>query len=446
MNNIARLAFPTIVVTFLLAHAASAQIPNQEPYPQTTSKKGIQIQMVDDAISLGIQHATLNVNLTRLIDLKGNRRGPRWTVDGTEYAFSPALVKHLDDQVKRLSDQGIVVTLILLTYASGEPDRDQLMLHPDYAAGEKATGPIGMFNTTTAEGRQALEACIEFLAHRYSSDRGHGRVWGYICGNEVNSHWHWANMGHATPDQVVTQYERAVRLIHKAVRKCSANARVYISLEHWWNQRYPHGDSSQTLPGRELIDRFASQVKKLGDFDWDVAYHPYPAPLLKPRFWLDEKFSLHSFETPCITFRNLEVLTDYLQQKPMLFEGKPRRVILSEQGFHCDESRPNGEAEQAAAFALAYKKVESLPGIDAFILHRHVDHAHEGALKVGLWTRKPGSICEPDQKRKIYKVFKAAGTPEEDEAFAFALPIVGAKDWSEALQNLMHDQESKTGK
>lgn len=414
----------------------NAQTPNIDPFPQPPNKKGLQVQMIDDAIELGVHHAALNVDLTHFIDPTGQENGPKWTVNGKQFSFSPGQVTALDAQVKPLSDRQIVISLILLTYASGDPKRNELMLHPRYAKGEKMAGPIGMFNTTTPDGTDALEACIEFLAERYSSDHGHGRVWGYICGNEVNSHWFWANMGHATPDEVITEYERAVRLIHKSVRKSSREARVYLSLEHFWNERYPAGSATQSLGGREFLDRFAAKARQNGDFDWHLAHHPYPEPLTDPRFWKDERHSAHSPQAECVTFRNLEVLMDYLQQDQLKFEGKARRVILSEQGFHCNEQRPQGELEQAAAYALAYKTVAKLPGIDAFILHRHTDHAQEGGLNLGLWTNKPGQICTPDRKRKMYEVFQAAGTPDEQQVFEFALPIIGAANWDEALRSL----------
>ncbi len=420
----------------LLAPVAVTAEPNEDPFPTPPNKKGLQVQMVDDAIALGIQHAALNVDLTNLIDPSGQQNGPKWTVNGKDYTFSASWVAGLDATVKQLSDRKIVVTLILLTYATSDPKKSELMLHPRYARGEQNTGPIAMFNTTTPAGAEALQASVEFLANRYSSDQGHGRVWGYICGNEVNSHWFWSNMGHATPDEVITEYERAVRVIHTAVRKFSRHARAYLSLDHYWNIRYGAGDDTQCIGGKEFLDRFAAKARQNGNFDWHLAYHPYPEPLPDPRFWLDDVHSAHNDRANCVTFRNLDVLTDYLKRNEMRFEGKSRRVILSEQGLHCDESRPQGELEQAAAYALAYKKVETLPTIDAFILHRHVDHEQEGVL-LGLWAAKPGQICVPDRKRKMYEVFQAAGTSDENRAFAFALPIIGAANWNEALQNLM---------
>lgn len=410
-----------------------------EPFPVTKTIKGLQVQMLDDAITLGVEHAALNVDLTRFIDPSGKAGGPSYTRNGQTWHFAPHAVAHLDERVKPLSDKGVVVYLILLTYASGDKPLDQIMIHPDYAWGQKHTGPISMFNLTTPESTDWLRACIEFIAQRYSREQGHGRVWGYISGNEVNSHWHWANMGEAPAGQVIAAYERSTRLIHEAVRRFSQSARVYISLDHFWHQRYAISSDRQAIGGREFLERFAARVKEEGDFDWHLAHHPYPEPLTDPRFWLDTRYSRQALDAHSITFRNLDVLTDFMQQEPLLYQGEPRRIILSEQGFHCVESRQTGELEQAAAYALAYKKVNSLPGIDAFILHRHTDHAREGGLNLGLWTNKKGEICTPDRKRLMYEVFQKAGTPEEATAFEFALPVIGSQSWEEALEKLKVD-------
>ena len=65
------------------------------------------------------------------------------------------------------------------------------------------------------------------------------------------------------------------------------------------------------------------------------------------------------------------------------------------------------------------------PGIDSFILHRHVDHGHEGGLLLGLWTKKDGTVFEPDRKKLIYEVFRLADTDQWEAAFEFAKPIIG---------------------
>jgi hypothetical protein len=134
--------------------------------------------------------------------------------------------------------------------------------------------------------------------------------------------------------------------------------------------------------------------------------------------------------TPRITFKNIELLPDYFARRELLFEGRPRRIILSEQGFHTPKGT-NGETLQAAAYAYAYKKIESIPGIDAFILHRHVDNAHEGGLLLGLRGMTPNGT-ESRPRKKSWEVFRAADTAEWERAFEFALPVIGLKEWPQS--------------
>jgi len=231
-------------------------------------------------------------------------------------------------------------------------------------------------------------------------------------------------------EEFADDYLRTVRLAHTAIRKESAWARVYISLEHHWNIRYAAGDDQQAFPGRAFLDYFASRARAGGDVDWHIAFHPYPENLFEPRFWHDQSATTNVLTSPRITFKNLELLPAYLCRPELLFHGEPRRIILSEQGFHTPAGL-TGETNQAAAFCYAYKKIERLDGIDAFILQRHLDNVHEGGLLFGLRSNQP-QAGEAHPKKLIYECFRAADTPEWEKSFAFALPVVGLSRWEDA--------------
>lgn len=398
-----------------------------EEYPRAISKKGLQVEIVDDALALGVKHAALNFDLARLFDPMGASENPAWEFGGKTHRFRQSYLEQMDGQIRALSERGVLVHLIVLVYASPDAAVNRVLLHPGYST--NAPNRLSAFNTASEDGRQWFSAAMEFLAERWSRpDRQHGRVVGYILGNEVNSHWWWSNMGRVTMEEFAEDYLRTVRLAHQAIRRQSSWARVYLSLEHHWNIRYPAGDERQAFSGRVFLDYFARRAREQGDFDWHLAFHPYPENLFEPRFWNDASARMTP-DTPRITFKNLAVLTEYLRRPELLLGGRPRRVILSEQGFHTPDGA-DGETIQAAAYCYAYKKVEALEGIDAFILHRHVDHDHEGGLWLGLRRNKPAG-GEPRPKKKIYACFRAADTEEWEDAFEFALPRIGLKSWSE---------------
>jgi len=405
-----------ILVAVVFSITASAAEP--------LSKKGLQVQMTDDALALGIKHAALNVNLAAFFDMAGAADSFKYESGGREYFFRKKSVEAID--VKRLSDAGVRVNLILLNYASGDPRVDAMMRPPGV---KEAPNKLFGFNTMTPEGIAALQACSEFLAQRFSREDGaFGKVAGYIVGNEVNAHWEWYNIGEAPMETVAAEYHRALRIVHTAVRKVSKTARVYISMEHHWTVR-GGANEKRYCSGRALLDELTKLSRKEGDFDWHVGFHPYPENLFEPRTWKD-KAALPNADSPKITFRNIEQLVAYLRRPELLCNGEARRIILSEQGFHSPDG-PDGELAQAAGYCYAWRKIVNLDGVDAFILHRHVDHNAEGGLRLGLWKRKADSIATPDQKKRIYEVFRAADTPEWASAFEFALPIIGIKSWDE---------------
>ena len=417
-----------LLLTSLCLSSMAGAAPDPTPYPATSSPKGIQVQMIPDALELGIHHATLNIRLNALLTpAKEAKPGqPTASADGFTFAINQKSVEAMDRQIKPLSDKGVVVTLIITTVRSPDERIRKLTIHPK---ADPVKGITMAADTVTPEGRACYKALTDFIARRWSAaDAKHGRVWGWIVSNEVNSHHEWHQMGPATAEEVAQQYEDQVRIAWESLRRHSANARVYLSMEHNWAAKN-HRDPLQACPGRTLLELFAKRARERGDFDWNLAFHPYPSNLRDPRTWLD-KVSFND-NTPKVTFKNLEVLIKKLATPEMLYAGKPRRLSFTEQGFDLP-NRPEGLAEQAAAYAYAWEKVLRLgDAVDAFHYHRHVDHSLENGLRFGLWSNKPGTISEPDQKRPIWFLFKSAGTAEWKTAAEPYLKTCGLKSWDE---------------
>src|SRR5688572_6340183 len=104
----------TAFILFCLCGTLPVIAQDAAPFPTPPNKKGLQVQMVQDAVALGIHHAAINVNLTALFHLseqpgsvKFSHGARTWWINGN-YAHS------LDSQVKPLSDAGVLVYLIIL--------------------------------------------------------------------------------------------------------------------------------------------------------------------------------------------------------------------------------------------------------------------------------------------------------------------------------------------
>ena len=51
-----------LFLALLFAQSLLAQ--NTDPFPSPPNVKGLQVQMIDDALKLGIHHAGVNINIT----------------------------------------------------------------------------------------------------------------------------------------------------------------------------------------------------------------------------------------------------------------------------------------------------------------------------------------------------------------------------------------------
>ncbi|MGE3880881.1 MAG: DUF5722 domain-containing protein [Planctomycetota bacterium] len=399
------------------------------PYPTAVGKKGLQVQMVDDAIALGVKHAAINIDICSLIARSPEEPHYLQRSGCDEIRFRKHVIDALDSQVRALTAAGVVVTAILLTTQTGEAAIDDEYTHPD--AESPAPNRITAFSSRDESARIALGEPIIFLAERYSGDPApHGRIWNWIVGNEVNAHWYWYNQGRASLGAVAEEYASTLHHIDSLVRSRIENARIFVSLDHHWTIAPLGADSDRAVPAREFLLALRQAAAKYERLRWHVAFHPYPENLFDPRFWRDTTAPDRD-DAQRVTFRNLDVLLRFLAREDMLLDGEPRRVILSEQGFHCRDDQ-HGERDQAAAFALAWSLVTQREGIDAFILHRHVDHSMEGGLRLGLWSRKADSMCAPDRRRLIAEVFRDCDTKHWPACARFALPVLGVDqiaDW-----------------
>lgn len=411
------------------------------PFPQALSKKGLQVALTDDAEEIGNQNAGINVVLNRImVKAKVDSANTiEFSSAGKAYYFDRSEVESLDRQIKPLSDNGEVVNLILLAQNITTPNNvTNELVHPD---ADLSAGPIFGFNTKTPDGVAYLTAAFEFVTSRWTAaDQAHGRATGFIIGNEVDSQWTWANMGEKSLPDFLLYYDRALRLAEMAAQKAYGQARVYTSLTHCWTivcGANPQPDRpTRYYPVKTLLDTLNAMTKEHGDYDWLIAQHPYPENLFNPAFWNDQTATGNVDTTQRITFKNIELLPQYLARPELRFDGEPRRIILSEQGCNTPGTGADAEKLQAACYALAYYKVRFTPGIDAFILHRHVDNRQEGGLKLGLWTwddKRPTEAEPPGRQKLIYAVFRDIDTARSLQATAFALDVIGIKSWSELV-------------
>ncbi len=398
-----------------------------------TGKKGLAVDttLLNDAISLGIKQAKLDMAVNQM-----QGTGISYTWKGKTYNFSKDYFDKFDHYISTLSNRGVLVTAVILNgWSDSSPDL--------YLPGLTNDGkhPYYVFNTTTEAGENYVEAVANFLAERYNGSNGHGKIFAWVIGNEIN-HQYWNYTGAMDIRSYVKIYQHAFRVFYTAVKGRNADSRVFFSIDNIWN------DSSQTngttyYKGKDVLDQFNSVAAEEGQIDWGLAYHPYPYPMTDPVFWDDGNNGLtQDVTTPILNFYNLHVLTDYMQTDAMRSPtGKVRHITLSEQGFTSMTPGGNKLQEQAAAFAYSYYLTESNPYIESYLLSRQTDAPTEtqSSTAFGLYyCDENSSGITATHSKPIYSIFRDIDRAGKSlQVSADCKKTLGISKWSELIPNFV---------
>lgn len=379
--------------------------------------------ILDELVELGVKHVTDNVWISDLFSLEPRAGWTSYRRNGRTWWVNPARLQAHDRLASFATRNGMIVSAIILV-GFGDGGFAKLLQHPE---AERA-GQYAMPNLTTREGAEAYEAAIAFLAERYAQPGDpHGRITNWILHNEVDYGWEWTNMGAQPLAVYLDTYVRSMRIVHTLARQFNPHARVFISLTHNWN--VPDDPAWKTYGPRRMLELLVNFSRVEGDFEWGVAYHPYPQSLFKADAWNDT-LPTEDFDTPLITPKNIAVLDRWMHRPEMRFQGRLRGVILSEQGYHTPDYSEASQRLQAAAFVYTWHKLRGLKSVEAFHNHRWVDHPQEGGLKLGVRTLPTEGKPYGDRKF-AWEIYQALDTRDEVGATEFAKDIIGAEEWEE---------------
>lgn len=397
---------------------------------QPASKKGLggfhAGKFTADLDSLGITSVTVNMWISKMLRSQPSAETIPFEYRGKTYYADRNWVERHDRTLQETAKRDILVSaIVLIDKAVNTPDTaiGRIMQHPDC----DPSGIYSMANLTSPEGVEYYAAAMDFLARRYSRpDKRFGRVHHWIVHNEVDAGWVWTNMGEADTLLFMDTYHKSMRLVQNIARQYNPHAKAFISLTHYWNWTV----DKHFYHSRDLLEILLKYSALEGDFDWGIAHHPYPESLFEPKSWEDEKVDF-TFDTPLITFKNVEVLDSWVKQPFTKYLGEYKRtVFLSEQGPNSRDYSPQHLAEQAASMAYVWKKMDVLDGIDAFQFHNWIDNRGEGGLRIGL-RRFPDDSEDPAGKKPVWYVYRDLGTPAEQQAIEFAKDLIGIDDWEE---------------
>lgn len=368
---------------------------------------------------LGIQQVVYNIYLDEICAAPGDSGTVTFDYNGKTYYFSNGRMTHYDQMVKGFNDQGIQVTMVILNRGGTAGSQD--LVHPMALDGVEC--PSYALNVEESDGVEHLKAVSAFLGQRYSGSTGHGQIDNWILGNEVNARTSWWYMNSTSLDVNVNAYVKAFRIVYNELKSMNANVQVYNSIDQEWGRKSNPG----SFLAKDYLDQFNYYINREGNIDWGLSYHPYNSPLYDPYAWNGPSVWVkQNVSTPYITMQNIDVLIDYMHQSKFLSpSGQVRSISLAEVGY----TSYFGDEKQEASVAYGYLKAATLPDVDAFMLFRLKDDAHEMESKLSLGITNLDGSHKP-----AYDIYKSLGTANEGAAKARASEIIGM-DIDEMISN-----------
>lgn len=363
---------------------------------------------LDELLTLGVRHITVNVIITDLLKEKADSPQEQSRAsDVSQWNLEIDRLQEVDRIVRFATKHNIVVAAILLI-----PQRsNDSIVHPE----STSAAPYSMPNLTTEASAQRYSSIIRLLAERYST--ADMRIDHWIAHNEVDFAWQWTNMGEQPLEIMLDHYYRSMRIIDLETGRHNPHAKVFVSLTHHFNN--PHANW-RNYSGRKILETLARASQLEGDFNWGIAYHPYPPSLFHPMRWPANAVT-QSLDTEKVTMKNLGVLGKFLEQPTMRgLDGKMRTVLLSEQGYHAPASiskegiDQSAENLQAEALLYAWERMRETNFVTAFDYHRWVDHPVEGGLRLGL-RGLPTKDLPAGMPKIGWQVYRDLATPAEQK-------------------------------
>lgn len=370
---------------------------------------------------LGIKQVVYNIDLGEICSSGVAPGAISFAYNGHTYYFNGDLISKYDSTIRSFNNYGTQVTMILLNGGKGAYGQD--LIHPLAQGGDC---PGYALNVADAAGTEHLKAIAAFLGQRYSGQSGCGQVDNWIVGNEVNARTSWWYTQSDSMDLNVNIYVKAFRIIYNEMKSKNGNVRIYNSIDQEWNRKSNPG----SFLAKGYLDQFNYYMNREGNIDWGLSFHPYNSPLYDPYAWNGPAVWVkNSISTPYITMQNLDILIDYMHKGQFLNpSGEVRSISLAEIGY----TSAFGDAAQEASIAYGYLKAASCPDVDAFILFRQTDDAHEmeSHLALGLYDLN-------GNKKPSYEIYKSLGTANEAAAKARASEIIGMDIDQMISQNIM---------
>lgn len=370
-------------------------------YPDRSSIKGVWFADPDAAAQTRAAHTVLILPLGDYLAFSGAEDAIPYHFDGITFYLRQDAVLALDRRIRALTDAGVHPYLCVVL--RGMPnDAMPDGLRALYVEGAQLGAEGYAISFGNKESFMRVAGFFSFLADRYTrADGEYGFAGSFILGERVNCSRTAYSGGARQLSAHAAEYAALLRVADTAVRSQFAEGRVYASLGGNYTALAADPDTAADplldYTARDMLDTLAAHLRSGGDIPWHVALSLTASRKNNPAMWEDD-LAQNDPDAAYVTPHNLTVLTDYLANELLLWDGEMRRVVISDLRIASAPSDADAQAKQAASYAYAYGRVLENGKIEAMIYRAEADEAID-TLGCGLYAAVGGWPAEP---RQIY--------------------------------------------
>ncbi len=420
-------------------------------YPTSDSIKGLWLQDSEEAAYLRTAHTVITLSLGDYLAFSGDGDVIRYSFDGITFYLDRAAVEGLDRRVRTLTDAGVHPYLCILL--EGTPNESMNGgLRAFYTDGAQPSADGYAISLRDRESFMRLAGFFSFLADRYTrADGAYGFAGSFILGECVNCSRTTYSGGARELSVHAAEYAALLRVADTALRSQFAQGRVYASFGGNYTARSADPDAAADplldYAARDMIDALAAHLRSGGDIPWNIALSLSASRKTNTRLW-DDPLAEVTADAKYITPHNLSVISDYLASEILLWQGEPRRIVISDLHIASAPASDVALAEQAASYAYAYARVLENGHIEALIYRAAVDEPTD-TLGCGLRSLHGGL---PADYRPIYTNFCAidrvggtlVGTDQIGELWSTLTSVVSASAQVHLIEGSVVKPNSKT--
>ena len=305
-------------------------ITNPDSFLKNTSKiseggsgKGVYGAGISFMQEMGVSDTVVWVDIGKFFLLE-DQSGSKFECGGVLYYYNNEYAETLNKTIRNYGEKNINVTLCIVVSDTGNEMLNKLLIYE----GADLSADYCAYNTKSAQGLSYLRAFSEYWASKYAES---GYIKRIVFGDSVSRAYDSYNMGEKLLSSFTEEYAKGLRTVYNAVKSYAPYINIYTFVDEVWDNNYPF-DLYTRYDSKAFLESLGDCISSDGNINWGIAQNLYPY-LYDDYFSYRDKGLEYTEDSDRVSFKNIEVVTDWLKNNEKYYGGASRNYIIIEKTY-----------------------------------------------------------------------------------------------------------------